>query len=85
MKSFRNYFAIVFFVLAVNGVNAQDTLTSATVNQKTFQLFTDKNWTELIKFGNQAINKGYDYYYLQLRVGIAYYEKKNYALAEGYF
>jgi tetratricopeptide (TPR) repeat protein len=85
MKSFRNYFAIVFFVLAVNGVNAQDTLTSATVDQKTFQLFTDKNWTELIKFGNQAINKGYDYYYLQLRVGIAYYEKKNYALAEGYF
>ena len=64
---------------------AQDTLNSAIVEQKSYQLYLDKNWNELIKFGNRAINSGFDYYYLQIRIGIAYFEKKNYSLAENHF
>lgn len=85
MISFRNGITILIFVFTTVNGNAQDTLTSAIVEQKSYQLYTDKNWSELIKFGNQVIDQGFNYYYLQLRVGIAYYEKKNYALAEGYF
>ena len=85
MMKFKNHVVILAFILISIKVNGQDTLTSATVEQKSYQLYIDKNWNELIKFGTNAINKGYNYYYLQLRVGIAYYEKKNYALAEGYF
>ena len=85
MISFRNCIAILAFVFTTIVSNAQDTLTSAIVEQKSYQLYADKNWLELIKFGNLAIDKGFNYYYLQLRVGVAYYEKKNYALAEGYF
>ena len=85
MMNLKNYAVILIFILISIEVNGQDTLTSATVEQKSYELYTDKNWNELIRFGSNAINKGYNYYYLQLRVGIAYYEKKNYALAEGYF
>ena len=76
----------LFFVLffSMKGI-AQDTLNSAIVEQKSYQLYLDKNWNELIKFGNRAINSGFDYYYLQIRIGIAYFEKKNYSLAENHF
>ncbi len=86
------YTIVVIFVLKFINVKSQsktelliDTLNSAYVEQKSYDLYNDKNWSELIKFGNQSINKGFNYYYLQLRVGIAYYEKKNYSLALGHF
>ena len=87
MRLDRNYKIIIvflFFFRAASGF-AQDTLSAASVEQKTYQLYLDKNWNELITYGNKAIEKGYDYFYLQLRVGIAYYEKKNYRIAEIYF
>ncbi len=64
---------------------SQDELNSAIVEQKSYQLYVDKNWSELIKYGNMAIDKGYDYFYMQMRVGIAFYEKKNYSLAACHF
>jgi tetratricopeptide (TPR) repeat protein len=85
MRSIKSYYIVAFFIMSCTVVFAQDTLNSATVEQKSYQLYLDKNWSELIKFGNNAINNGFDYYYLQLRVGIAYYESKNYALALGHF
>lgn len=76
---------LLFFVLIAGKIFSQDTLNSAIVEQKSYQLYLDKNWTDLIKFGNNALNKGFDYYYLQIRIGIAYFEKKNYSLAENHF
>ncbi len=85
MKRNIQYFLVVILVLlAIKGVS-QDTLTSENVEQKSYQLYLDKNWPELIKVSNKAIKNGYDYFYLQLRVGIAYYEQKNYSIAEGHF
>ena len=85
MNGFKNYITLLFFLVAISNGIAQDSLNSASVEQKSYQLYVDKNWSELIKFGNIAIHNGFDYYYLQLRVGIAYYEKKNYSLAESHF
>lgn len=76
---------LLFFVLIAGKTFSQDTLNSSIVEQKSYQLYLDKNWNDLIKFGNNAINKGFDYYYLQMRIGIAYFEKKNYSLAENHF
>lgn len=76
---------ILLFVSFATKSIAQDTLNSAIVEQKTYQLYLDKNWSGLIKYGNNAVHNGYNYFYLQLRIGIAYFEKKNYSLAEGYF
>lgn len=85
MNSLKYHTTLLLFFFVISKGLAQDSLNSATVEQKSYQLYLDKNWPELIKFGNKAIHSGFDYYYLQLRVGIAYYEKKNYALAEGHF
>ena len=82
MLQTKKYIFILFAVFTVIRANAQDTINSATVEQKSYQLYLDKKWPELIKFGNKAIHLGYDYFYLQMRIGIAYYEKKNYSLNE---
>ena len=74
----------IFLVIDTKGL-AQDTLNSAIVEQKSYQLFADKNWNELITFGNKAVKKDYDYFYLQMRIAVAYYERKNYCLAEIHF
>ena len=85
--NFIKPFKIVLFLVLFSSLKtiSQNTLNSAIVEQKSYQLYVDKNWNELIKFGNNAINNGFDYYYLQIRIGIAYFEKKNYSLAENHF
>jgi len=64
---------------------AQDTLSSVRVEQQSYALYSQKSWTELERFGHSALAKGYDYYYLRLRMGIAFYAQRNYLLAEKHF
>lgn len=66
-------------------IHAQDELSSSDADSKSLQFFNDRNWDEVIKIGNEALANGYDYYYLRMRMGIAYYENKNYLLAEPHF
>lgn len=77
-------FIFLFVISFYKGVS-QNELNSAIIEQKSYQLYVDKNWSELIKYGNTAIDNGYDYFYLRMRIGIAFYEKKNYSLAESHF
>ena len=63
----------------------QDTLDPALVEANSYQLYTEGKWTELINLGKSAVKQGMDYFYLRMRIGIAYYEKKNYNLAEEHF
>ncbi len=51
------------------------------IDASTYQLYMQKDWDSLIKTGNEAIKQGEDYFYLRLRVGIAYYYKGNYRKA----
>src|SRR6185312_10998750 len=76
---------VLLVVLTCVDVVAQDTLTGLSVEQKSYQLYQDKKWKDLVKFGNKAIKKGYSYFYIQMRVGIAYFERKQYCLAESHF
>jgi len=46
--------------------------------QKTYVLWQQKNWKELIYWGKKAVKEGNDYFYLRMRLGAAFYEKKNY-------
>ncbi len=64
---------------------AQDTLNSINVENNSYKLYLDKNWDGLTEFGNQAIKNKFDYYYLRLRMGIAYFEMGNYYAAETQF
>ena len=53
----------------------------AATDKSTYLLYSQKKWDSLIQVGNHSIKSGVDYYYLRLRMGIAYYNKKNYRKA----
>lgn len=64
---------------------SQDKVDAADIETKTLELYTNKNWNSLISLGNDALKNGTDYFYLRMRLGIAYYEQKNYCSAEEHF
>ena len=64
---------------------AQITEEAKQIDIQTYDLYTAAKWDELIDIGNKAVDSGIDFYYLRMRLGIAYYNKKNYMSAEGHF
>lgn len=82
----RKYCLVVgCLLLLCTAIRAQDTLTSATVEAKSYSLFTQADWDELISYGNMVLGKGFDYYYLRYRLGVAYFYEKKYRIAETQF
>ncbi len=57
---------------------SQEKLNYHKTESLTYQNYIDRNWDDLIKNGKMALKNGYDYYYLRMRMGIAYYENKHY-------
>ncbi len=55
------------------------------IDIQTYNLYTSTKWDELIVLGNNALDSGIDFYYLRMRLGIAYFNKKNYMSAERHF
>jgi tetratricopeptide (TPR) repeat protein len=72
----------VFIMLRVF---SQDVTNTLSVDEKTYSLYLNKQWKELIEVGKLAKKKNIDFYYLQYRMGLAYYELKNYRKAIPYF
>ncbi|KAB2879456.1 hypothetical protein F9K33_09340 [bacterium] len=50
----------------------------ATVDKITYSLWLEKEWDKLIIEGKKSLDHGIDFYYLRVRMGIAYFEKQNY-------
>ena len=48
------------------------------VDIETYALYNKAKWDRLIDAGNKALDAGIDFYYLRMRIGIAYYNQKNY-------
>ncbi len=76
---------IAIYFLPTSSLWAQNNLTPEQVDTKTYNLYVLQKWSELITVGKIAIDKGYDYFYLRMRIGTAYYNKKNYNLAQIHF
>jgi hypothetical protein len=55
------------------------------INQETYRLYTESNWDSLVLTGKEALRQKVDYYYLRMRIGIAYFNKKNYRTAALHF
>ncbi|MBU2650348.1 MAG: hypothetical protein KKA81_05395 [Bacteroidetes bacterium] len=51
----------------------------------TYSLYLHQDWDRLVKKGKEALGAGTDYFYLRMRLGIAYYEKHNYIEAARQF
>lgn len=82
---FRNVsvFAALIFILATGF--SQNIETQKNIDKITYELYLNKDWKELAKIGEQAIKSGSDYYYMRMRVGISWYERKDYIRAIPHF
>jgi hypothetical protein len=60
---------------------SQDTLDFKSLDKKTYELYEQGQWDELIHWGKQGIRSGFDYYYLRARLGVAYFMTGRYFFA----
>ena len=74
---------LMFFILSM--LKAQDRLNYKDVDVKSYELFIGEKWPELIEFSSEARKQGIDFYYLQVRTGIAWYNQKRYRNASEWF
>ena len=65
--------------------NAQSSVDFKTVDSLTYKFYEAQNWDSLIYFANNAIKNDVDYFYLRMRIGIAFYEKQKYRKAVFHF
>lgn len=54
-------------------------------NNETYKLYIEKNWNDLIPLAKEGIENGHDFYYMRMRLGIAYYELGKYIPAKKQF
>ncbi len=74
----------VFYFSPVKGESVQQK-SFQYYDSTTYQQYLSGNWTELIRNGKEALVSGYDYKNLRLRMGFAYFFRKNYRIAEDHF
>lgn len=75
----------VIFITILFAVSAQQKWNYIEIDKKSYELFQQKKWAELIDFTSEAKKHGVDYFYLQARTGIAYYNLKKYRKSTEYF
>jgi hypothetical protein len=54
------------------------------VDSVSYALYSSQKWQELVDFGKEAKKNGFDYHYLNLRIGIGYYQLNEFYRAEKY-
>lgn len=64
---------------------SQDKIDGTEIETKTLEFYNNKNWNSLIAIGDEAFKNGNDYFYLRMRMGIAYFEQKNYCISVEHF
>lgn len=69
---------ICFFIALLTAAKAQEKLNFAIVDKRSFELFETKKWSELIQLSEEAQKQGIDFFYLQVRTGIAWYNQGKY-------
>lgn len=93
-KTGRNYlfqkkFILPLWILILLIVSAETTgqekLSYKLIDSITYSMYEQGQWANLVKAGNNAIRQGYDYYYMRMRVGIAYYMLERYRIAAVHF
>ena len=75
----------IILLLFLFAVSAQKKLSYVEVDSKSFELYQQQKWNELIDFSAEAREQGIDFFYLQARTGIAFYNLKKYRNAADWF
>lgn len=76
---------LLFSLLFAKTSFSQTTLTYQSADSVTYAQFKTKDYKALHNTTKQALNNGIDFYFLRMRMGILYYEKKNYEAALPHF
>ena len=76
-------FVVIILSLLLTG--SAFTQSFVKIDSATYAQYLAGDWSALIRDGKQAIRQDVDYYYLRMRLGIAFYEMKNYMTAAGHF
>lgn len=74
----------LLFVLLMPAIS-QDKWNYKEVDVQSYNLFLQKDWTGLIDYSAKAREQGIDFYYLQIRTGIAFYNLGKYRKASHFF
>lgn len=82
---YRLIAAIGCSLLLLSGSFAQEKADFKTINNETYRLYTQQKWDSLILLDKQDVVLEVDYYYLRMRLGIAWYSTKNYRKASTHF
>lgn len=75
---------IVLLILIITFANCgftQNNLNYKYIDSLSYNLYLKSDWSGVVKIAKKAINQNIDYYYLRMRLGIAYYESKQYIKA----
>jgi len=72
-----------FLLLMLAGLSglpaiAADEIDFLTVDRLTWRCYNEQKWDSVITVGKKALRHHIDYYYLRVRMGVAYYEKHEY-------
>lgn len=76
---------IAILILLSLLTRAQQKLNFPEVDKTSYDLYLQGNWKELIQYAGEARKQGIDFFYLQARTGIAYYNLKRYRTASDWF
>jgi tetratricopeptide (TPR) repeat protein len=77
---------LLAIMLLTGGISAWGQSTSFSYSDSlTYRQYLDGNWEALLRSGKLALKSGNDYKYLRMRMGIAYYELKDYRHAAEQF
>jgi tetratricopeptide (TPR) repeat protein len=76
----RNALPLVIFIFLLFAVQSmgQSPPGFTHYDSITYAHFLEAKWDELIDEGNQALKNGFDYYYMRIRMGIAYFSLGQY-------
>lgn len=76
----------IILLLAISSLcSSQDLRSFAYYDSITLKNYNDASWKILKENASDAISKGYDYYYMRMRIGISYYERGFYLSAAKHF
>jgi hypothetical protein len=76
---------IIFFAVMSLIAGAQDRKSFFYYDSLTYAMYEEGDWRNLTVEGREALNQGYDYYYMRMRVAISLYERRHYLYAIPHF
>jgi hypothetical protein len=77
----RKLLLIVTILLGITPLFSQESISFSEVEQQTMQHYYASQWDSVIIVGMKGIDAGHDYFYLRVRMGMAYFYQSNFAKA----